>query len=412
MSAFNITVEGGKTVRLPTAGKYCDRDIIVTANGGDSMGAWKFIVDEHYPCDHLSIVNGVLYCTDEWKHYVCKDAMGDVGYADSETPFDLSVLDKGKTYYIVDGDVGENRGTLVFDVNASYDVVRNQDRLITENGVYRSDNGYTGLGTVTVNVPQTGGGENKFVQLIDKTVTEITAEDLQGVTKIGTYAFRSCSNLSNVELPTGIKSIGSYAFAYCAALEEIVLPNGVETIGASVFDNCSSVKTIDLPESLLSIGGGAMVNACSSLEKIIVRATTPPTIQSTTLNNFSSRIKIVVPIGCGETYENATNWSVKASQIEEEEGGGGEEQWLFQDEYINGERTDLTAPDVGVSYTLFVNGEEIGTEVCSPDPFEPLRFSTEDLSIIFVYSSEGCRWRFDDSLSEILSGTVSIRING
>ena len=34
MSAFNIEVAGGSSVRLPTAGKYCDRDIIVTATGG------------------------------------------------------------------------------------------------------------------------------------------------------------------------------------------------------------------------------------------------------------------------------------------------------------------------------------------------------------------------------------------
>lgn len=30
----NITVDGGTSVRLPTAGKYCDRDIVVTATGG------------------------------------------------------------------------------------------------------------------------------------------------------------------------------------------------------------------------------------------------------------------------------------------------------------------------------------------------------------------------------------------
>lgn len=34
--SFNIEVEGGSSVRLPTAGKYCDRDIVVTANGGGS----------------------------------------------------------------------------------------------------------------------------------------------------------------------------------------------------------------------------------------------------------------------------------------------------------------------------------------------------------------------------------------
>lgn len=32
--SFDITVEGGTSVRLPTAGKYCDRDIVVTATGG------------------------------------------------------------------------------------------------------------------------------------------------------------------------------------------------------------------------------------------------------------------------------------------------------------------------------------------------------------------------------------------
>ena len=34
MSEHNITVEGGTSIRLPTAGKYCDRDIIITAGGG------------------------------------------------------------------------------------------------------------------------------------------------------------------------------------------------------------------------------------------------------------------------------------------------------------------------------------------------------------------------------------------
>lgn len=35
--SHNITVEGGKSIRLKTAGKYCDRDIVVTATGGGSV---------------------------------------------------------------------------------------------------------------------------------------------------------------------------------------------------------------------------------------------------------------------------------------------------------------------------------------------------------------------------------------
>lgn len=38
MSEHNITVEGGTSVRLKTAGKYCDRDIVVTASGGGDAG--------------------------------------------------------------------------------------------------------------------------------------------------------------------------------------------------------------------------------------------------------------------------------------------------------------------------------------------------------------------------------------
>lgn len=36
--SHNITVEGGTSVRLKTAGKYCDRDIVVTATGSASGG--------------------------------------------------------------------------------------------------------------------------------------------------------------------------------------------------------------------------------------------------------------------------------------------------------------------------------------------------------------------------------------
>jgi hypothetical protein len=36
--SFNIEVESGKSVRLPTSGKYCDRDIVVTATGGGNTG--------------------------------------------------------------------------------------------------------------------------------------------------------------------------------------------------------------------------------------------------------------------------------------------------------------------------------------------------------------------------------------
>lgn len=49
MSEFNIIVQGGSSVRLPTAGKYCDRDIVITAEGG---GGGE-LPDGYRRCDYI-----------------------------------------------------------------------------------------------------------------------------------------------------------------------------------------------------------------------------------------------------------------------------------------------------------------------------------------------------------------------
>lgn len=50
--SFNIEIEGGTSVRLPTAGKYCDRDIVVTATGGGEIqsasGTYTLASDSAY----------------------------------------------------------------------------------------------------------------------------------------------------------------------------------------------------------------------------------------------------------------------------------------------------------------------------------------------------------------------------
>lgn len=42
------------------------------------------------------------------------------------------------------------------EINVPSSQINNQDKTVTQNGQYTADSGYTGLGTVTVNVPQTG----------------------------------------------------------------------------------------------------------------------------------------------------------------------------------------------------------------------------------------------------------------
>ena len=42
MNELNILVEGGKSTKLKTAGKYCDRDIVVTSTGGAPTSLPKY----------------------------------------------------------------------------------------------------------------------------------------------------------------------------------------------------------------------------------------------------------------------------------------------------------------------------------------------------------------------------------
>lgn len=61
--------------------------------------------------------------------------------------------------------------------------INNQDKTITKNGVYTADEGYTGLGTVEVNVESSGDGSDTFeAQLIlDNVVNSGTLKTEQEV---------------------------------------------------------------------------------------------------------------------------------------------------------------------------------------------------------------------------------------
>lgn len=61
------------------------------------------------------------------------------------------------------------------------------------------------------------------------------------VTKIGTYAFNNCTNLTSVLIPESIIEIGDYAFRNCTNLKTISLPITIEKVGAQIFNNCTGM---------------------------------------------------------------------------------------------------------------------------------------------------------------------------
>lgn len=184
--------------------------------------------------------------------------------------------------------------------------------------------------------------------------TALTTVDMPNMTSIGSSTFSDCSNLQSVNMPN-VTSIGANGFYRCSALTSVDMPN-VTSIGTNAFSNCSKLQSVNMPNvtsidtnafntcskltsvnmpNVISIGGSAfrrsslssalIGSACTSIANyafyetqsgvITIEATTPPALGGTSA--FEIGTKIIVPVGCGETYKTATNWTTFADYIEE-----------------------------------------------------------------------------------------------
>lgn len=138
--------------------------------------------------------------------------------------------------------------------------------VVGANGVYPSGS-LEGYSEVQVTCPQLIRG--KVAQIVDKSVTSITEEDLSGVTSLRDYVFRSCINLSEVTIPDTVTSIGDYAFNNCQSLSTINIPDSVTSIGNFAFSNCDALSTVTLPSSIISISN-SLFSSCDSLSSFSI----------------------------------------------------------------------------------------------------------------------------------------------
>lgn len=244
--------------------------------------------------------------------------------------------------------------------------INNQDKTITENGVYQADEGYTGLGTVTVEVASTGGGD--IDAILDGSISVLTSEvqsianykfyqsqtitevNLPNATQIGSYAFNNCDNLTTVNIPQvdtissyafydcsklatvsadKVRVISSYAFNRCFKLENVKFKN-LSDIEGSAFSMCTTLKKVDL-YAIDRIQSNAF-SACYSLKSVLVRKTDAICTLGNT-NAFANCMHILgttnseynpqglkdgyiyVPKALVESYKTATNWSNFANQF-------------------------------------------------------------------------------------------------
>ncbi|MBP3317881.1 MAG: leucine-rich repeat domain-containing protein [Alistipes sp.] len=118
--------------------------------------------------------------------------------------------------------------------------------------------------------------------------TDLTSVDLTYITEIGSQAFASCSNLSQITMPQGDFTIGDNAFVDCG-LTVIDLSNAT-SIGHYAFNTNVNLTTVIVNRDTPATVGMRVFDICNALENIYVPASAVSAYQSA-WSDYADKIK-------------------------------------------------------------------------------------------------------------------------
>ena len=193
--SFDITIEGGSSVRLTTAGKYCDRDIVVTATGGGGGGVE----------DHLdgSLDGTLAEINSNVKTVIGHACRGITSLATINLPNATSI------------------GTYAF---------------------------YGCSGITSLNVPKvTSLGTYAFYGC-----SKLTSVNFPVSTTVPSTCFYQCTALAKADFGVA-KSVAGNAFAYCSKLKTLILryADAVVTLNSTSFSGFTFSGYVYVPKALL-----------------------------------------------------------------------------------------------------------------------------------------------------------------
>ena len=121
---------------------------------------------------------------------------------------------------------------------------------------------YTGTATEVI-IPATyeskpvveiySAGKGKASAFQGKAITSVTIPG--SITKMGDYAFYTCTALKSVTFQEGFTSTTSiYTFAGCTALETVNFPSTFKALTSNMFNGCAALKNVVIPEGVEELG--------------------------------------------------------------------------------------------------------------------------------------------------------------
>lgn len=153
-----------------------------------------------------------------------------------------------------------------FDRDSRYitDYTGNVSNLIIPEGVYGLDadlfNGYTSLQTLTIPSSMKVVSYNSFQNCTNLTAIYFTESATQtGTLQIQNSAFEGCTALQTVEFSNIVGSIGWNAFRNCSSICWLTLPSSLTVIEGGAFEGCTRLAAI-INHSPLSLQDGSTDN--------------------------------------------------------------------------------------------------------------------------------------------------------
>ena len=216
--------------------------------------------------------------------------------ADGEQATGETAVTNDVTYY------AKWRGTaIVDDYTYTYSVLNGQAEIgtgetgeLSEAAVSPRPTGGVVIPSSLGGYPVTGIGEYAFESCTDMTDVEIP----ESVVSIRAEAFGGCEGLANVEIPRNVMYIDVTAFGFCYRFTvdlanavyssrnglllskdgrtlvrgvngDVEIPSSVTEIGDSAFDGCPLLESVTIPDGVLDIGAHAFC-CCDGLENILI----------------------------------------------------------------------------------------------------------------------------------------------
>ena len=161
--------------------------------------------------------------------------------------------------------------------------------------------------------------ENLSFDGCDK-LTSVTLHE--GLHHIGSFAFRDCVNLEEINFPSSLAEIRTGAFWGCEKFKNVSLVEGLTYLGTFVFYNCSNLETVELPSTLTCMEYGTFLDL-SKLKSVISFVQEPFEIEDGVFGSWGegdpipfipSNATLYIPEGTAEKYY-AKNWSKQLTLV-------------------------------------------------------------------------------------------------